>query len=495
MKKTKILPYFCLISLLIHIFVFSATPEAFALEGPATVSDRIILLDASTGNTLYSKNAEEKAYPASLTKVMTALLAVEAMERGEIALSDKITCSEKMTYDLIEDGSSAGIKPGEVMTVEELLYCSLVASANEACNVLAEYVSGSVVGFIELMNKRAAELGCTSTHFDNTHGLPNTEHYTSAADMARISYEASKHEIFMQFCNTSSITIPATNMSGERHLSNTNGLINPNSQFYPHYAYDYASGIKTGHTDAAGYCLSSTAAMGDVKLLCVVMGGKESVSADSKKYSSFDDSIEVYNWAFANFSYHPVLNMTDLVSEIPISLAKDSLLVLVHPQDTVRVLAANDEELDQYEQRITIYSEESGEELVAPILAGEVLGEIEILHNGASCGSTKLLASSGHELSYSKLISSKVGATLKKPAVIILLIIVLALIGIYIYLRVRYNRTKRQYYKELRRRESDAAKQIPVFKSSGGSYVKKKNPGDKNETAAERDYYKEFFED
>ena len=220
MKKIKLLPIILILTLLVSALGL----PALALEQPEINSPRAVLMDAASGRVFYEKDADSQAYPASLTKVMTVLVAVEAIERGEFSLTDSVTASERCLEGMVDDGSTAGIVPGETMPLQDLLYCALLASANEACNVIAEYVSGSVEAFVEQMNALAAELGCSGTHFANTHGLPDDDHYTTARDMAVIYREAISHELFAEISGSVGYTAAATNVSGERQLSNTNSL-------------------------------------------------------------------------------------------------------------------------------------------------------------------------------------------------------------------------------------------------------------------------------
>ena len=214
MKKFKF------IIAIIFVLLFSPlSPEASALEDPAVGANAVILLETETGDVIYSKNPDDRAYPASLTKIMTVLLAVEACESGQVTLYDEVTASENIGYNLIEDGSSAGIVPGETMSLENLMYCAMVASANEACNVIAEYIGGTIPNFIDMMNARAKELGCKDTHFSNAHGLHDDNHYTTARDMCLIAQAAISHSLFMDICNTAVKEIPATNVSNPRTLS------------------------------------------------------------------------------------------------------------------------------------------------------------------------------------------------------------------------------------------------------------------------------------
>lgn len=515
MKKIKILPVILLVSIFLSVF---SPVSADAVEQPSPGANAVVLMDTVTGNVLFSTNADTKVFPASTTKIMTVLLAVEAVERGDVALSDYVTASDNIAFDMIEDGSSVGIVAGETMTLENLMYCAMVSSANEACNAIAEYISGSIPSFVAKMNERATQLGCTGTNFTNTHGLPDENHYTTAQDFSIISLEAISHPLFMQISNTASITIPATNKSEERRLSNTNGLINKDSVNYPGYYYDAAAGIKTGHTEAAGYCLVSTATKNGMTLLCVVMGGKATEKAGGFEYGSFTDSIMLYNWAFENYSYRDILKITALVEDIPVKMGSDANFVTVHPQTAVKALLPNDEDIDSYEQKITIYSQQEGKELMAPVDAGEVLGEITIERDGVVYGSSLLVANSSVDLSYGKYIKSQIAVTLKKPVVIIAIVVVLALLALYVYQVVKYNTAKRKHKQDVARRRNasaqiaDEREVAPKAVSSRRSApaMKYYDDGDldkpdlnygssvstasrQEETQAERDYFEEFF--
>ena len=296
----------------------------------------VLLVDEDSGQYYYTRNIDTKAYPASLTKIMTLLLAVEAVERGDVQLDDTVTAYADCNADMVEGASNADIKVGETMTFEDFLYCAMISSANEACNVVAEYVCGSISAFVQRMNARAQELGCTGTHFVNPHGLPNDDHYTTAHDLYRITKEALSHELFATICNTVKHTVPATNLSDERTLSNTNGLINPESPMYRGYYYEYAKGVKTGHTEAAGYCLVSTAEKDGVRLLCVVLGGKGTARANgTTDFGSFSDTLTAYRWVFSNYGWRDIVSASDLVCEVPVRYGRDSDGVTVRPAQSI----------------------------------------------------------------------------------------------------------------------------------------------------------------
>jgi len=191
MKKYRIFSFFLAVLLLSSLFLL----PVHALEEPEITAGAALLMDAANDEVMYEKNARELMYPASLTKVMTALLVIEAMEAGQLTIDQIITAGPGINSDLTADSSTQGIRTGEQMTVKDLMYCLLVASANESANVLADAVAGSRAAFVEKMNQRAQELGCESTHFVNTHGLHDDDHYSTAHDIYLIARQAMTHEV------------------------------------------------------------------------------------------------------------------------------------------------------------------------------------------------------------------------------------------------------------------------------------------------------------
>ena len=246
-----------------------------------------ILLDMDTGEVLYESNADEQNYPASTTKMMTALL---TLENGDP--KDMVTVSETAIDAIPSTASQWGLVPGEELSVHQLLQLMLVVSASEATTVAAEYVAGDIESFVDMMNERAEELGCTGTHFVNTHGFPNSEHYSTARDLSKIAMEAMKYEEFREIVATAVTEIEPTNYSRAYSITSTNGLL-PGSR-YPEYDYPYAIGIKTGHTSYAGFCLVSAADKDGLRLLSVVMG-------TPSRESSFAQTIELFEWGYENY--------------------------------------------------------------------------------------------------------------------------------------------------------------------------------------------------
>ena len=453
MRKFKLLPSVLIVCLLAACLA----PAAAALDDPAINARAAVLADPETGRVYYSLNADERAYPASLTKIMTVLLAVEAIERGEVSEDDQVTATETSMQNLAEDGSTAGIVAGEVLTFSDLLYGAMLVSANEACNVIAEHVSGSVEAFVELMNERAAELGCTGTHFANTNGLPDENHYTTAADLALITSEALQHSLFTTICNTVTRTVPATNVSEQRTLSNSNALINPDSSYGSGYYYEYAHGVKTGHTNDAGYCLISTAEKDGIRLMAIVLGcpAMELAGGSGVDLRSFSDSIVLYDWVFDNFSMQEIVSSAEQVAEAPVELGQGVDRVSLRPANVVTAVVADDTDLSTVQRDVVVYSERDGETLVAPISAGTVLGELTLTLDGQVLGRSELVASTSVELSRAEYMKGRLAETFASPWVIGGLVFIVIFAAGYIFLVVRYRSLHKRHLRSVRQAEAE----------------------------------------
>ncbi len=379
MKKSRFLALLLLLALLLP-------SAASALEDPAPAATAALLVDATYDEVLYEHNAHEKRYPASITKIMTALLTLEAVDRGELALTDVITAPEGIYNGLPADGSTANIKSGEQMSLLNLLYCTLLPSANEACNVLADAVAGGIPEFVAQMNQRAAELGMTGTHFANTHGLHNDNHYTTAWDIYLMSREAMKNETFREIVSTKTYTVPATNVSEAREFYNTNGLLT--AMKYSGYLYQPTIGIKTGSTGEAGLCLASAAEQDGRTLYCVVLGAELAHQPDnSYKRMNFVESSRLLEWGFDNFSYRTILESSEPVEQLEVTLS-DTDHVLVRPEGSLSALLPNDLDVAEFTPTVTL----DAESVEAPVTEGQVLGKITLSYNGEEYGSLDLVA-------------------------------------------------------------------------------------------------------
>ena len=449
MKKNKIFLFFIAVCL----FLTLLTPAASALDSPPLHSAKaVVLADMDSGRLLYELNKDEQRSPASLTKIMTVLLAVEAYERGDVSLDEMVTAQADCLAGLNTDSSTSGIQPGEIISYQDLLYCAMVHSANEACNVLAHRVSGSVPAFVDLMNRRAEELGCTNTHFSDPNGLSNDNHYTTAYEMYLITREALRHPLFAEICNTRGYDMSATNLSQARSFANSNALISADSEYGSGYVYPAAAGVKTGFTQKAGYCLVSTAEKDGVRLLAVVMGCDGWLNAGIEEYENFSDTINLYNWAFDNFSYRQAVSSISTVTRVQVEHAAESdAYVNLRPQSDVTLLLPKDLNLETVELKPKVYTDQ----LVAPIEAGTVLGRAEILIDGVSYGSVNLVNATQVELSRREFMTQRVHQTFSKPLIIVLIVLLLVLAVGYLTLVLRYRAQRRRY---LRRKRELAAR-------------------------------------
>lgn len=443
-----------ILSLALAAVIFSAlAPSAGAVSDPAILAESALLVDMDTGAVLYSMNENERRAPASLTKIMTLLLAVEAYERDEVSLTDIITVNGDAFSDIGSDGSSAGLKAGEDLTFEQLLYCAMLASANESCNVISSVVAGDIPTFVAMMNTRASELGCTRTNFVNTHGMPASNHYSTAYDLYLIASEAMEHSLFKRIVSTQSYTVPATNVSGERILRSTNNLINPSSTYY----FEYATGIKTGYTDAAGYCLVASAQQEGRELLSVVLGAQSVVLEDGRtQVQSFSESRRLLQWGFDNFSYKDLLTTMKLMAEIPVELGLGASSVVLRPETNVTALLPNDADLSEVELEPKLFTQDP---LTAPVEQGTVLGEVTVKFNGVDYGTVNLVANTKIELDRAAYIGSEVKNTLANKYVRLAITLFIIFIILYAAFIIYYNirrRNKRRVAASLARQRVEA---------------------------------------
>lgn len=291
---SKLKRWTCLLLSAVCLFQINNIPvqaEEYWPEGPQISGESAIVMEASTGTVLYEKNSHEQLYPASITKIMTSLLAVENSN-----LDEQVTFSQDAVYKT--EGSGIWRDIGEIMTMEECLYALMLESANECAYAIAEHVGGDYDSFIKMMNDKAAELGCQDTHFNNPHGLPDENHYTSANDMALISREALQNDTFRMIVNTKRYTIPPTNKHEEEtYLSNHHKMLN-NYEGERQYLYDYCIGGKTGYTSVAGSTLVTFAEKDGMTLICVVM--KEQAP------NHYLDTRSLLDYCFENFQIYNV---------------------------------------------------------------------------------------------------------------------------------------------------------------------------------------------
>lgn len=370
MKVKKIL-----LILIFIFFIIGGINFSFADEQnnvPSINAASAILIDNRTNKVLYSKNEDTKMFPASTTKIMTAIITLE-----NCSLDEQATASFD-AVNIPEGYATADIKIGETFTVEQLLEMLLVHSANDAANVLAEHVGGSLESFVSIMNTKANELGLTNTHFTNAYGLQDNNHYTTARDLATIMKYCLQNEDFRRICGLASCAIPATNMSEPRTYASTNQLvIAGNSNYYP-----YVTTGKTGFTSDAKHCLVSSAYNNDLELICVVLGSED----------NFGDTRAIYNYAYSTYSIKDIVKENDTVTTISVKNASYNTknLDLVVSED-IPALVSNSVDINSIEPQISLK-----ENIEAPIEKGTILGRVTYSVEGVNY-TTDLIAFSNVE--------------------------------------------------------------------------------------------------
>lgn len=365
-------------------------------------SSGAVLLDSSTGKILYGKNENQKLYPASTTKILTAILAIE-----NCSLTDKLTASNSAIMAIPAGYSNAAIQPGETLTAQELLELFLIHSANEVGYIFAEHISGNIDSFATLMNQKALELGCKNTHFTNPSGLHDKNHYSTAYDMALIARYCMKNETFRNIVSKTSCTIEATDKYQERYFKNTNDLINPSSKYY----YKYAIGIKTGFTSQAKNCLISASKKDGLELIAVALGAEATEDGKSGRYM---DSINMFEYGFSNYKKQQIATANTIIDEITIENAtKDTKNLSLLLKDSITALVPSNLDLNQLD-----YSIKLNENISAPIVEGDVLGNITYNIDGITYSSDLIASHSVEEFNTSLVIIQVI------LAIIVLLILI-----------------------------------------------------------------------
>ena len=391
MKKYRLFALVLVVSIMTTLLL---PFQSLALEPPEFHGKNAILVDANYDEVLYEVGGHDKVYPASITKVMTALLTLEAIESGKLTAQTQITASA--TAATIPKGSStANIKAGEVLTVEQLLYCLLLPSANEAAQILAETVGGDIDTFVGMMNDKAKELGCENTHFANPHGFHDPDHYTTPYDITLFMKAAMEYDLFQKIVTSPNYTIPATNLSEQRTVRNTNALTS--NWTYTGYLYTPGTGGKTGSTDEAGKCLVETAKKGDTYLISVVMGEPEKVTlADGTEVvAQFYDTIQLLNWGFENFQRTVISEDSEVVAKVNVTLSTQSDQVMVRPSGSIARTLPKDVKVDEMEKVINLFNDT----VEAPVEKGQLLGTMRLLYQGEEYGALDLIADSSVERS------------------------------------------------------------------------------------------------
>lgn len=353
------------------IFIMLIPLSSFADSSQLqTLSPACILIDSHTGKIIYEKESKKRKYPASTTKMMTAILTIEKCN-----LSDTVTVNESaVSKKAVPEGySNAKLVAGEKFTVEQLLNVLLIPSANDAANVLAEHISGSVEEFSKLMNEKAKELGCLDTNFVNPSGIHNDNHYSTAYDLSLIAQYGMKNEIFRNIVCKTSCKLPTTDKytNDDREFNTTNELLKDKKNSNYNYYYESAIGIKTGYTEYANNCLAAGAKKDDKEFICVVLGADDTGSNQSKRAI---DCINLFNYAFENYNEKQFLSKDTIIKQIEFEVKNnkdnEKQILDIVPETDLKVFTTTG--IDSITPNIAI-----NENLTKPILKGSIVGKIE----------------------------------------------------------------------------------------------------------------------
>ena len=361
-----------LVSVMLTIIMLTtfAIPLAFAEEKTGVeLADNVksaILIERDTGKVLYEKNSNESLPPASMTKIMTMLLIMEALDEGKLSYDEKVRASE---YAASMGGSQIFLEAGEEMTVEELLKGIAIGSGNDAAVAMAERIAGSEEAFIDMMNKKAEELELKDTKFQNTTGLPVEEHYSSAYDMAIMSKELLKYEDITKYTGKYEAYL-REDTDNKFWLVNTNKLV----RFYPG-----VDGLKTGFTREAMYCLTATAEKDGMRVIAVVFGAPTPKDRNAQVTKMLD-------YAFSQYKTHPMFERNHVMGSAKISKGKDKTLDVV-TSEPISLLTKKGENIDDVSQKVTVHKD-----LKAPIKKGDPVGELVIEKNGEKLIQSPLVA-------------------------------------------------------------------------------------------------------
>ncbi len=351
---------FTLVFVIITLLSLTVNADNFFADGKNIYSDHVYMVNTDTDKVVYELESEKLVYPASLTKIMTCILAIEHCE----SLDETFTIPSGIFDDIYaQGGANMALKYGEEITVGDLIRATMIRSSCDSASALAYYVSGSVEEFARLMNSKAMEIGATNTHFVNAHGLHDDNHYTTAKDMYLIAEYALKNATFCDIISQYTCTVPATNKSEERVMYTTMDIENPESPLY----YQYVTGVKSGFTDEAGRCLVTKATKNGENYLLVTLGANRDRYYESNM--AFTDAVTLFEYCFAQFSIQPVLEANSVLGTVSVDGGTKEY-VEVAADGSVETLIALDEK--------PVISLDYNGPIKAPVKSGDVLGSVSV---------------------------------------------------------------------------------------------------------------------
>ena len=383
------------------------------------VSDAVYLEEMNTGIVVYEYNADERVYPASTTKIMTYIIVAENVEDFDNTM---VEITAESLEDLDPESSVMGLSShiGESFSIRDLLYGLMLPSGNDAALVLADYVGNGIDGFVDLMNRKAAQLGCSNTHFVTPHGLHSSQHYTTAREMAIITKYALQKKDFAEITNTTSY-LPG---GFYEPIKTTNYLIDA-SQHNGTYYYPYAKGIKTGYTDEAGRCLVSTAEKDGYNYLCIALGADYSFVEDIN-YAMLD-TADLYNWAFENLSMKTVFDSTNTIQSVPVEYVWGNKMLDLIPASSIQALLPSN-----YDPSLVTTKVECKDYATAPVAKGDVFGKLTVYYDDLLVGQTDVVATEDIDRQFTNYIMQHVVNAIRNHLILFIVLVIILIIVILI---------------------------------------------------------------
>jgi D-alanyl-D-alanine carboxypeptidase (penicillin-binding protein 5/6) len=403
---------------------------------PNIAATSALLVEKETGLVLFEHNARNLHPADNLTKMMTLLLAAHAVENDLISDNELIEMTEEAWFDISSDSTTRDIQPGEVMTFIDLMYSAYVGNANEACNMLAIRIAGSVQAFVGMMNAKAGELGAGDTRFVNAHGEYHASQITTAYDLFTIYSEALRSVLYREISGTYRHVTESIDESESRTMTNANSLLNQNGKYFYR---NCLSGISSASFEGR-HSLVAYAEEDGLSLISVVLGANVIIFDDqSTDMKNFSETQRLFTWAYTQFGWRDILRTTDLLARVPVQHGAGADFVNARPETSFTFLLNNSTPTDVFRKNVTIFSEVNNTPLIAPVRAGEVLGEVIITRDGVEFTRISLVANTDVELNNIEYIRRQIVDMLSTTAARNVIIVLVLLVAGYAALVIRYN--------------------------------------------------------
>jgi D-alanyl-D-alanine carboxypeptidase (penicillin-binding protein 5/6) len=397
-----------------------------------------LLVDVDNATVLYNQMGDTRISPADTVKIMTALLTLEAIDRGELTLSTTVTITDTMLSGV----SSPTLQSGEQVTVEQLLYLLMLTAKDEMGYALASTVAGSNDAFVQLMNQRAAELGCVDTNFVSPNGSRNSNQYTTCYDLAKITAAALAYPSFREICAAGSYTLPETNLSESRFFYSNNYLVSDRTSV--NYTYTYATGVKVGSDYEAGSCIVGSAEYNGRTLLALVMGSTDSVDElGNVLRPGYDMVADLFRYGFVKFYSLDLASQGELVTQVPVTMGKDADFVLLSTASDVGIDLVCGLTADDFDRDLVL-----PDSIQAPVSAGDVVGQINFSYHGTVYASVDLLAVTDVDLSVSDQIHAAISSFLGHPLVRVVIVVVILAFLVLVIIVITNLMARRRYRKQ-----------------------------------------------